>query len=123
MRPTVKKLFKECQKLVEEFPDFIYSRTDSAATSCSNTLGGDERYPDNSGCIIGQAYKRLTGVDVPGGYDDACVADLAGGNLLANGKSTTKTKMYLDKLAILQVWQDRGEKWVDSMNAAELFSD
>jgi len=123
MIPTCYKLLQACKELVEEFPDFVYSKPYRDSTTCSYTLGGDARYPDNVGCIVGQAYKRLTGKDVPDAYDDASVADLVGSSLLAIGKTDVENEKFLNKLILIQERQDLGERWVDSMDAAKLLSD
>jgi len=103
MKPTTSQLYAECQKLAEELPNFLYEPED-LAIGCSNTQGGDGRYPDNCGCIVGQAFKRLTGELVPEQHDLAEVTSLISYKVVQHDSC-------LEEIKSLQAKQDDGYTW------------
>lgn len=113
MKPTSTQVLAECLKLAAEFPDFLY-KMDDQVQGCSNNRGGDPRYPDNCGCIVGQAYKRLTGNALPDRQEYFGI-----GSLVRFDFITDTTTQVLDHLLYLQRLQDKGKTWGQAIILSE----
>lgn len=111
MKPTTTQLLAECLKLAEEFPDFVYT-ADDETKGWSNNRGGDSRYPDNCGCIVGQAYKRLTGKALPPQQEYYGIDSLLRYNVV--GDSGTEVRK---RIVSIQSLQDRQETWKQSVKS------
>lgn len=100
------------RQLAEEMPDFQYVKPDEAL-NCSNVAGGDAKYPDHPGCIIGQAAKRL-GLTINEYHEQEDVEQLC----LAYSIDCTDFKRF-KWLATVQSNQDGGCPWQRAVDRAD----
>jgi len=101
----------EIIRLATKYPDFVY-RPPSAATilgvlsGCSNLSGGDERYPDCKGCIVGQAVQNL-GFTIDPIYNRTPALGL----LRSLGLEIQSLHCELSWFTYVQIDQDKGCTW------------
>lgn len=99
-------IIENIRKLAKAYPDFVYV-TDGVA--CSNTSGGDPKYPHLCGCIVGQALK-LAGIEPP---PFGTVWQL---------KHSLKLKLSEDEVnwaRCVQNKQDNMATWAEAVDAAD----
>lgn len=60
MNPKTKAILDQVRILAQTYPDFVYPYSHN--TMCKYNTGGDPEYPELSGCIVGQAARKV-GID------------------------------------------------------------
>lgn len=101
------------RQLAEEMPDFRYVKP-HGAVNCSNLFGGDSKYPDHPGCIIGQAARRL-GVKIDHDQEDGDIGQLC--RHYAIDRSDDNRFRWLEAV---QTSQDGGCTWLLAVGVADV---
>lgn len=113
----------EVRRLATEYPDFRYT-TPSGAGPCSNLTGGDSKYPELEGCIIGQAVRNL-GFEIPAGCNvwtvDQLLSRLYDPNWQVQWGVTHRDLRgkQLDWLITVQKAQDENISWAAAIQEAD----
>ena len=101
------KVEQKVRELAAKYPDFVYQRP--KISTCNNLLGGDPKYPDLKGCIIGQAV-RACGYRITDTYSAAPVAALL---------RVLQVNEPVYWLAEVQSLQDSGYTWGYAVKRAD----
>lgn len=119
----IPEIVAEVRRLANEYPDFVYSLPHAAGT-CDNVTGGDPKYPDLKGCIIGQAVRNL-GFWIPECCRVWTVDQLLSRLHDANWQPKQGVAhqdirgLLLGWLTVVQSAQDEGVSWSEAVQAAD----
>jgi hypothetical protein len=106
---NLRKLWTATAKLAKQTPDFVYT-PERPGGSCSYVGGGDSNYPEQRGCIIGQAARQV-GVEIPPGCDSDPIQEIA-------EEYRRKYPRSFEKLCVIQELQDNGFAWGQALSTA-----
>jgi len=120
---TIQQLVKTVRHLADTYPDFHYLPTTQTnnESRCAYNTGGCDKYPGLSGCIIGQAVRKLN-VDIPANMNLVGVQPIL---LLLPGVTATELKSEANVVKIekwlqsVQLYQDSGKSWSRAVERAD----
>lgn len=103
------RLIWAIRDLATACPDFRYTPSEGV---CSNHRGGDSRYPEMCGCIVGQAFKRaFPDIEMKDGYARHFLQDTLGVDAF--------TEKQLGWVSTVQRGQDRRFTWSEAISNAD----
>jgi len=120
---SLEALVKTVRQLADTYPDFAYvpATQPNNESRCAYNTGGCDKYPGLSGCIIGQAVRKLN-VDIPANMNLVGVQPIL---LLLPGVTATELKSEVNVVKIaawlqtVQAYQDSEKSWASAVSLAD----
>lgn len=109
---TYMEIVTAIRQLAAEMPDFVYKKPDGA-DNCSNLNGGCEKYPDHTGCIVGQAVRRC-GLNVPSEHE------FNSARVLISDQTMDVDSHAVAWISVAQGSQDNGDSWQEAVERADI---
>lgn len=118
MNPKTEAILEQVRILAQTYPDFEY--TYNSNTTCQYNDGGDSKYPELCGCIIGQAARRA-GIDTSDWDKIPNETKLLSPGircLITDRLGEDRYSLEAEILSCIQSMQDIGTSWGKAYNKA-----